>query len=411
MMKVATVTWITYNNYGTQLQAYALQQYLLSLGIDNTIISDEKIIEEIAERNSITNSIGSMYVDCDNDTKCTTDLTSNARSSFNIVTVLHKIKKRIIKKLKPTNRKNRRINLIRNATRKKYIEFKNRHLIIEWNYSRQDMNKLNDSYDAFVCGSDQIWSLLDRNIDPFFFLNFSKKKKISYAPSIGLNNIPTERESFLKSILENFNSISVREKTTAEQLTKILSKDVSWVVDPTLLYDNSFWREKTTSIKVKGKRYILCYFLENRDWYFDYCIQLAKFLDLDILLLPSREEYYNNTFVYKGAVGPFEFVKLYENADFILTDSYHGSLFALNYSKQFLYLKRFKDNDTECQNVRIYSILNYLNLNCLIIDEKVFNKSDIINIDYSQVAMLLEKARNESREFLFRSLYGKEDLR
>ena len=99
----------------------------------------------------------------------------------------------------------------------------------------------------------------------------------------------------------------------------------------TLLHDPAFWRSFTDSVKPKRQAYLLCYFLESRDWYFDYAETLAKKLRLRLLLLPNRREHLSRAWADRSAVGPREFVARFRDAAYVLTDSYHGSIF-LNFN-------------------------------------------------------------------------------
>ena len=400
-MKTATVTWITYNNYGTELQAFALQHYIEELGVENIILSDSNIVEELYNKMALS------YSNSDTDIQNVNNITSyNSKESviFRGINYAHKVKKSIKKRRKKKLAMQEKF--FQHDTDKLFEEFKRNKLKIQYNIQKNHLESLNNSFDAFICGSDQIWSLLKQNFDPYFFLNFVKKKKIAYAASVGANTIDETFINTLEKLLGDFNYLSVREKETSLQLTEMLSRRVNWVVDPTLLYDKAFWVEQIKEIKLKNKKeYLVCYFLENKDWYFEYALDLAEYMNLKLIIIPSRKEYLHKKFVYNRPVGPLEFVKFIEQASFVLTDSYHGALFSINFNKQFVYLKRFSDSDYNCQNVRIYSILNYLKLSQLIIEDKKFEKSDIKIVDYNLVNPLIDRFREKSKRYIYRSLF------
>ena len=403
-MKTATVTWITYNNYGTELQAFALQNYIASLGVDNTIISDRLILAETHRefRNYTDNN---KKVHTHEERSLFTLLKRNLGyyyKKFNHVNLINHFKKLYkditVKKIRTVFYKNE------NA----FERFKSDYLKIQYGIKRSELSKLNESYDLFICGSDQIWSLLAHNFDPFYYLDFVDKKKISYAASIGSNDIEESKRSILRDLLFDFDYISVREEETSKQLEKIIHKKVDFVADPVLLFDSGFWMKTTQRIKIRKKKYLLCYFLENKEWYFSYASNLATYLGIKMLLIPNRIEYLKNNNVCSFVVGPLEFVKLFMNADFVVTDSYHGSLFSLIFNKQFVYLKRFNDTDFDCQNIRIYSILDYLKLRSLIISKNEFNPCDLLTIDYSRVNNDIMRLRTHSRQFLKRCILDEE---
>lgn len=404
-MKVATVTWITYHNYGTQLQAYALQKYLISLGVETKIISDKVIIDEVKIRKSLLESAkkaGTCKVRNVPENSKKNTVEDDAVWSL-VRKICIKVKNRI-RKFK-TKRRKRVIKQLSLRTANAIDSFIESHLMIENISSRNDLAKLNEFYDVFICGSDQIWSL-NEDFDKYYFLNFTNKKKIAYAPSVGSSEINSDREEILKRLLANFDYLSVREYKTKEQLQRIQPKNVCWVSDPTLLFDGSHWRNETKNIQITKSNFVLCYFLENQQWYFDYASQISKYLGFKLVLIPNRPEYAIKKIVYKNPVGPLEFVKLFEKAEFILTDSYHGLLFSLNFNKQFIHFKRFSDDNRKSQNIRVYSILNYLDLDDLIVEKKEFEGKDLITVDYKKVNPKLDKFRNDSREYLNNSLFN-----
>lgn len=406
-MKVAVVTWITYNNYGTELQAFALQKYLLSIGVESFIISDQDIVYNARERYE----------------KRIAEET--AKNNKNNIIVSSQRKRSVIKYFNPWRYFRRAsiisVNYIQKKLEHRYSEqcnqfyiqfngcfdaFKKSKLCIKHFI---DFNQSNDLVDAFICGSDQIWSILEYNFEPYYYLDFAKKKKISYASSVGANNIEEKMHPILKDLLSDFNSISVREKMTAEQLSLISGKTVDWVIDPTLLFDCTFWYNEIKNIRIKevekkGSKYLLCYFLDNKKWYFEYAKKMSRSLGLKIVLIPNLPDFMSHKFSIKRIIGPLEFVKLISNASYVLTDSYHGILFSLSFSKQFICLKRFLGTDINNQNIRVDSILSYLKLSNIFINEKEFDKEDLYPINYNKINPEIESFRQDSQNFLSRSL-------
>lgn len=390
-MKTATITWITYNNYGTELQAFALQRYILSQGIDNTIISDEMILKGEQITPSLTNN-------CDN------------ISGINVQRI-----KALTKKYLPDPKKffttclavfNDRIQQAKTYKKQKsyyqsqelFESFKHSQLKILYGKARNDMPTLNDDFDAFVCGSDQIWSTFDCNFDGYYFLDFAKKKKFSYATSLGTTIIDKKKMCTIKEWTNDFYKISVREKESSEQLASSLDRTVEWVLDPTLLHDKNFWISHSKRYPIRHK-YLVCYFLENKSWYLEYAKELCKHLKLKLVIIPSSKFYSECKFSLKRGVGPQEFLDIISNAHFVLTDSYHASIFSLIFEKNFLCFKRFKDDDANCQNVRIYSLFNLLDINN-IVEEKMFSPEDIVSLEYTEINKILDEQRNISKNYL-----------
>ncbi|MDN0044615.1 polysaccharide pyruvyl transferase family protein [Mediterraneibacter glycyrrhizinilyticus] len=390
-MKTATVTWITYNNYGTLLQAYALQQQLLEWGIENEILYDKNILQ----------SHKSKYVQ-----PIVEDAEKNENVSNN-----RSLRTRFIGLL---SRPRRILNVFlarvnREKYERPYIEsqelcevFKRTNLKIFYDVNIDKLNVLNNQYDIFIAGSDQIWSVFERNFNSFYYLDFVKKKKIAYAPSLGTNIITEQSKEKIKSLLADFSFISVREKETATQLTQLLDQKVEWVADPTLLQDRQFWSKFTIGSPIRKKKYLLCYFLENREWYFDYAKRIAKKLNLDIVLLPNRWEYISCEYIIKRGVGPKEFVSLIQHADYVLTDSYHGSIFSLIFNRNFQYLLRFSHNDPTSQNIRIYSLFDYLGIDDRIVLSIEGKLPPIEIINYSTINKKIEEFRSLSKDCLIK---------
>ncbi|MCR1959785.1 polysaccharide pyruvyl transferase family protein [Thomasclavelia cocleata] len=377
-MKTATVTWITYNNYGTELQAYSLQRFLINNGIDNIIISDKEIIPYRIEK--------SKFFD--------TKILKEKELFF---------PKRIFSLLYVAKR-NFRYRYYINS-QKKFEKFKKRNLKIDFCYSREKMETLNEKFDCFICGSDQVWSVADINFDGFFFLNFVNKKKIAYAPSMGTASIPITKQEQIKKWLSDFYGISVREKQTSDELTQILKKDVAWVCDPTLLNDKLFWQNiaKKATLKSRSK-FVVCYFLENKDWYYKYAKEYCNRNNFKMIIIPNKMEYCDQEEVYKGRVGPLEFISLIQHSEYVITDSYHGLLFSLIFEKQFSILKRFNDSAYNSQNIRIYSILEYLDLINILISEENYKYYNNEMIDYDIVTNKINKFREFSRQWLLGKL-------
>lgn len=387
-MKTATVTWITYNNYGTELQAYALQQYQKEQGIQNDIISDWYIIYKTKDvQESCTTT---------NENAIAKQLKRVQKYAFHPVRFSKAF-------LQYCNRKVGKLRCYVNS-QSAFEAFKDEYLQILYGLRREDMVLLNQKYDAFICGSDQTWSVFDRNFDGYFYLDFADKKKIAYAASIGTDQIDQEHGEQIAELLKDFSDIAVREKRTAEQLSLLTGRNVEWAVDPTLLYDKYFWSDFCVNAKVPKKKYLLCYFLTDNPWYYDYASALAAHLHLQILLIPSSEACMRRKGAYCKTVGPVEFVSLFKNAEYVLTDSYHGSIFSMIFEKQFIYLKRFKDTDPICQNIRIVSLFEKVDLMSRIVDQRAFEPSDVIPIDYNKVNEIVTAFREQSRQYLQNAL-------
>ena len=267
--------------------------------------------------------------------------------------------------------------------------------------SYAELQKLNSEFDVFICGSDQIWSPI--SFDEKFYLNFADNNKIiSYAPSFGINKIEDDYiKNKIKNLILRFNFISVRERQGEKIIKDLTGQEQQFVLDPTLLIDCSEWDKivSNVNINVEKDKYILCYFLGKSNKYYKDIVKYAKKNNLKIINVPV----FKNKLLSKyniDNVGPLEFVKLIKNAKCIFTDSYHGTIFSINFNRPFITYKRFKDNSKKSENSRLESIFELLDIKNHFVEK--FNS--ISNIDYDKVNKLLKKYRKQSISFLKNSI-------
>ena len=389
-MKIGTVTWITYQNYGTVLQACALQQAVRLLGYENEILSDREVLAEHRRHHPYEKA-----KPVENDAA---EVEAEARGLG-----LLRQPRRLLRALKA--------RLDREGYAAPYEEsqkaiaaFIEQDMRVRRELSPDRLAALNGDYDAFLCGSDQIWSLRPVNFNPYYFLSFAQKPKLAYAPSLGTERISDERAAELAGLLQDFSALSVRESRSAEQLSALLGREVSWVADPTLLHDRPFWEDFCRSVPKRGGKYLLCYFLGDRAWYFRYAEALAKRLGLRLLLLPSRWEHLRRGCVDTGVIGPREFVARFRDAAWVLTDSYHGSIFSLLFERDFQYLLRFRPDDPNSQNLRIESLFSLLSLEDRIVSEDRAGAPRPEAMDHAALSEKLAAFREVSRRYLADSL-------
>lgn len=364
--KTATVTWIKYNNFGTYLQAYALQQVVLRLGYKNDILDDSSIHEE-----------------------------GFCQKHDNVIRkLLYKL--RIILDVRYW-----RFNNYQKKSDALYADFRRNNLLI--NVDIHPLYKLNEQYDAFICGSDQIWFPSRDIFSPYYYLDFAEKKKIAYAPSLGVMNYPQEFIPKVKPLLEHFDYLSVREQQGERLLTSFISKDIKTVLDPTLLLDAVTWKklvEKESPIKGD---YILCYFLSPNAWYLDFVRKFAARQKMPIKIFCT-----NPCYVYwEGCVvaGPQEFLNYIYHSNYFFTDSFHGTIFSILFEKRFCTFKRFDEGSTRNQNSRIVNLFSLLGLQDYFIARDELDKVELLpKVDYNQVVMRLDVLRQQSLNYLIQAL-------
>ncbi len=371
MKKVATVTWIKYYNFGTYLQAYALQQIVRKMGYDNYILDDQLIIEE-----------GKL----DSQKK-------------NIISIIRNFSVRCLYKLYHWSyyrNYQKSINC--------YDIFRKEHLFID--ALPEDLSELDKKYDAFIVGSDQIWFPSYNIFSPYYYLSFTNKPKIAYAPSIGVSKYPTDFIPKVVPLLNNFTALSVRESSGADLLMSFLDKKVDVVLDPTLLLDKDDWFrliDKDNS-DFKYGEYIFCYFLTYNEAYYSSVIEFSKKIGLPVFgfyINGHYEKFGDKQF----SGGPKEFLTAIYNASYIFTDSFHCNIFSLIFEKKFYVMKRFKEGSDNNQNSRVENLLKLLNISQLFIGEDELYKIFLYpEIDYADVKKRLNVVRNSSIEYLQNAL-------
>ncbi len=396
-MKTATVTWITYHNYGTVLQAFALQKSIEQLGHVNEILSDREILRIFRKEHPFPHS-----------TERAALRNVEAGTAGRLKRVIND-PRRVLRAL------NARLNQEQfgrpyEGSQQAITAFIEQEMVCREKVFPNRLEELNEDYDAFLCGSDQIWSVFPENFEPYYFLSFAKKPKIAYAPSLGTDKIPSEISHQLPILLSDFLTLSVRERCSSEQLTQMLGRNVQWVADPTLLHDRAFWTAFCESVASQPQPYLLCYFLEDKPWYFSYAKQLAKQLHLRLLLLPNRWEYLLRGCIDTGVIGPREFVAKIRDADYVLTDSYHGTIFSLLFEKSFQYLQRFAEDDSRSQNIRIESLFELLGLReRIVLPEREKNPPLKIQ-NYQEINDIIRIFRDQSLRFLDQSFSCAEEV-
>lgn len=200
--------------------------------------------------------------------------------------------------------------------------------------------------DKYVCGSDQIWNpYITFGVDYFYFLGFVKNKddKISYAPSFGTTDIGDHFSKKMKKYLVDFKSISVRELNGVNFVKKLTRKDAIQLIDPTFLLSEDDYTQIAVNPQI-GEKYILLYIMQQDKEMYTYARKIKERLGLKIVEI-SRYGYKPDFIdISLVDVGPSEFIGLFQNAEYICTNSYHGFVFSILFKKTFCLIpcKRFR---------------------------------------------------------------------
>ena len=245
-------------------------------------------------------------------------------------------------------------------------------------YDEKSFPDATNEYDAFITGSDQVWNF--SWFQPAYFLEGipSNKKKIAYAASIGSNNLDSDQQEYCSRTLKDFQSISVREKSTAIALSKILDREVVTVVDPTLLLSRNDW-DNVCSARIITEPYIFAYFLGNNEIARKTTIDYSKHIGLQIVNIPMNKDkthYFDENFgdITLFDVSPSDFLSLIKYAEYVFTDSFHATVFSYIYRKEVFIFNR--DSGGRLKD-RIENITDLFNLK-----ERFCEDSSKLQFDY-----------------------------
>lgn len=255
-------------------------------------------------------------------------------------------------------------------------------------------------YDAYVVGSDQTWNPYVSRFPRGNFLTFVKddKKKGCYAPSLPANKITPEHEVFLKRELVKFPFLSCREKSGAEMIEKLTGRKVEHVLDPTLLITSEEWDKFSTPIEI-NEPYILAYFLGDNPMHRKSVAEISRKLNIKVVYLPISYVELTNDKIEKVFCGPDKFLSLIRGASLVCTDSFHGTMFSINYNKNFYSYCKFSDKSNSSENNRLYSAFEQFGLTDRLVNSENVDLTKI-DIDYAKVNEKLSALREKSQKYL-----------
>lgn len=356
--KIGIITYHRAINYGAILQVYALQKKINEFGVQSIILDyRNNKLENIHSKNRL----------------------SNCESPKDYI---------------------RYVLIDKNFNKKheKFRDFAREHLKLSTPmYSIEDLIENEDKYDLFITGSDQVWNYKINDMDSAYFLDFTqeKTKKKSYAASFGLSEIPLEHQKTYTDLLNDFDSILIREKQGAKIIKELLSKESSVVLDPTMLLSKEKWKTLINNVKSSKDKYILVYGFGGSRNIKNLALNISHKTGYKILWINNTYKY-STKIKYIKSAGPEEFISLFNNAEYIITNSFHGTAFSINFNKQF-----FTELLPESTGVnsRLQDILELFDLK----ERRVLSSDARIiesRIDYEKVNAKLEEERKKSNSLL-----------
>lgn len=280
--------------------------------------------------------------------------------------------------------------------RKAFKKFEKEYLNLSQNSGKTSKSFSDYKTDYLFLGSDQIWNCdITKGFDPVYFGQIGEKTKTvkaTYAASIGKGNYNEAEKAEFKRLVKCVDKISVREPEAQLILSKYADVTSEVVVDPTVLAGAECF---TKLIKpVKYEKYLLFYFLNGSSEAEALAYKAAKYLGLPIIEVSGRRK---SVISRKHKVfydaGPAEFLSLLYNSKYVVTDSFHGTVFSLLFHKPFL---SFPNNK---RGGRLVNLLNIAGLSERLndkFDKTVINKS----IDWENVDKCLQKERSIAENYI-----------
>lgn len=359
--KIGIVSYNKYSaftNYGSVLQSWALSKVLQSLGYDAILID---YCPKALLNKDMLNPLKSMK-DQDSDSQRNCELSLPA------------IKENYLKI-------NDFINSKFNKSKDKY------------NYT--NFNETKNIVDAYICGSDTIFCINEsEGFDDAFFANYDcmKNKSIAYAASFGDTKITSSQVSILNNRLTNFKAIGLRESRMLNYVTQHCSCPVHITIDPTLLLNKQDYL-MITDEKIISEDYLLLYSRRYNSEMEAYAENYARKNGLRIVEISLRALNKNKGHLMFYNAGIEEFLSLIKNANYVVTNSYHGLLFSIQFEKQFaVFLREYGES-------KINEVVNLLDLN-----DYIFSGRDVNycadKIDYNLLKNRISLLQNDSMKFL-----------
>lgn len=374
-MRIGVVThYYKSENYGGNLQAYALVQFLNSLGF-----ADAKQL-------------------------CYSKDYNNRRIKIKKFVNPIKAFKYVFRKIYYCIESKKHFNDL--ILRKKALLKFNDESIPHTNnvYNKNNINGVINDFNVFITGSDQVWNPLW--CDDVFLLNFvpQNKIKMSYSAGISVDLLTNEQIKIFQRALKTYTAISVRESSGVKLLQPLTEKKIVNVVDPTLLLNANEWN-KLCSPRIIDEKYIFCYFLGDIGEKKKHVVKFAKNNNLKIVNMPHlcgfhfSDEHFADYKLYE--VSPSDFISLIKHADYVFTDSFHASVFSHIYKRNFFVFNR---KGFKAMNDRIYSLTKLFDTGDRFCDSKEKCTLEYIeslpSINYDREFPKFEAMKEKSINFL-----------
>jgi len=297
---------------------------------------------------------------------------------------------------------------------KNFFKFWNSNIQYTDNYTdtqlsdKDVVDELFGEYDTCISGSDQIWNPVYMGISPYYFLSFvpTEVKKASFASSFG--NYKFSNDSINKRIggyLSTFDHVGVRESYSVSHLMEKCNIAAECVLDPTLLLTKKEWCNNLNVQRSGSSPFLLVYALGNRREILPFAERVGQHLNLKVIVLDTKFIFSINKskFEYMPSVGPGEFIQLFSEAKFVITNSFHGTAFSVNFNVPFFSV-------TSRTGERAKSFLDMVGLSDRLVYDCKSCDLERTEIDFVRANQMLELERSKSTEYLDKVMNRDDDV-
>lgn len=262
-------------------------------------------------------------------------------------------------------------------------------------YDENTFSNADTEYDMFICGSDQVWNPLA--VRKAYLLIGLSKKKVSYAASIAAGELKRIEQITYKKALRSFDFLSVREKSSAEQLKKILRREIDVVLDPTLLLQPQEWQMIAKKPEFDGK-YVFAYFLSEPSEKIKRCIEDCREKGFSVVTIAGLNTRNGTQDIEIENCGPLEFLGLILNAEKVFTDSFHAMVFSVQFRTPFLISNR--QHSKVDMSERIYSFVHLIGFENVVVKNVSDNNVLEYVYNFDQAHLAIDAERQKSIDFL-----------
>lgn len=262
-------------------------------------------------------------------------------------------------------------------------------------------------FDAYVCGSDQIWNPEFTGLDSNNYLSFAEEgARIAYAASAGTDELCAREKKIMAKLIKGIPYVSVREESICQWINDKLKHKADLVIDPTMLITASEWDSISRPINIPKTGYLVLYGLGGK--VSSDLNKLAKKIadekDLQIInILPNANSIFKKNEKCIFNMGPREFLYVIRNSSFVVTNSYHGTIFSIIYNKPFYCTMKSYGNRSI--STRFKTLLELFDLE----KKEVLNDNAMIwnvsNVEYDKVNKEMSNRRDKCKEWLYNSLH------